>query len=210
MVRYADDFVVLCRNRDAAREAMKRVSWVLTHRLGLELHPEKTRLVNVGREQGSFDFLGCTLRKKRSILRSPRLTFLQRWPAAKAMKKIRARIRDLTDRRSYGAKDVKVVIERLTPVLRGWGNYFRSGNADEKFNQVDHYVHERLCGWLRKHGGQRSSFRRDRWPHDRFFAMGLHQLRTSVRYPAQATPERPSVSRVREIRTHGLKGRSCS
>jgi group II intron reverse transcriptase/maturase len=208
LVRYADDLVVLCTNRSAAREALRRVEWILVHRLGLRLHPEKTRLVNVGREQGRFEFLGCTLRKKRSILRNPRLTFLQRWPSPRAMKRIRARVHELTDRRTYGGKDVRTVIDRLNPVLRGWGNYFRTGNADTRFNQVDHYVHRRVVCWMQKRGGQRSLVRFDEWPFERLFAMGLVQLRTSVRYPAQATPQRPSVSRVREIRMHGLKGES--
>jgi RNA-directed DNA polymerase len=206
LVRYADDFVVLCRDRSAAREALKRVQWILTHRLGLELHPEKTRLVNLYKGQNGFDFLGCSLRKKRSILRNPRRAYLQRWPSAKAMNRLRTRVRDLTSRATYGGKDVGVIIERLNPVLTGWANYFRTGNADAKFNQMDDYVHRRLCLWLKKHGGQRSSFRFDHWPHERLFAMGLHQLRTSVRYPAQAAPLRPSVSRVPEIGTHGLKG----
>jgi RNA-directed DNA polymerase len=205
LVRYADDLVVLCGNRSAAREALKRVEWVLVHRLGLRLHPEKTRLVQLYKGKGSFDFLGCTLRKKRSILRNPRRAYLQRWPSPRAMKRIRARVNELTDRRS-GGKDVREVIERLNRVLRGWGNYFRTGNADAKFNQVDHFVHHRVVRWMQRRGGQRSTVRFEQWPFERLFAMGLVQLRTSVRYPAQATPQRPSVSRVREIRMHGLKG----
>jgi RNA-directed DNA polymerase len=98
------------------------------------------------------------------------------------------------------------IIEQLNPVLRGWGNYFRTGNADEKFNQVDHYVHHRLCDWLRRRGGQRTSFHHDKWPFERFFGMGLHRLMGTVCHPAQAAPSRPSVSRVRENRTHGLTG----
>jgi len=58
----------------------------------------------------------------------------------------------------------------------------------------------------RRRGGQRARYRRSEWPLERLFGMGLHRLRKSVRYPAQATPRRPSVSRVRETRTHGLKG----
>jgi group II intron reverse transcriptase/maturase len=209
LVRYADDLVVLCKDQAAAKESLKRVEWVLVHRLGLRLHPEKTRLVNVGRGSDgrkSFEFLGCTLRKKRSIQRNPRWTFLQRWPSPRAMKRIRTRVHELTDRRSYGGKDVREIIGRLNPVLRGWANYFRSGNADTKFNQVDDYVHRRVVRWMQRRGGQRTLVRFDKWPFERLFSMGLVQLRTSVRYPAQATPRRPSVSRVPEIGTHGLKG----
>lgn len=205
LVRYADDFVVLCKTASQAKTARQMVEQVLGQ-LRLELHPDKTRVVDLRYGRGSFDFLGCTLRKKRSILRNPRWSFLQRWPSPRAMKRIRGRVRELTDRRTYGAKDVRDVIARLNPVLRGWGNYFRTGNADAKFNQVDHHVHRTLCLWLRRRGGQRTSFRFDQWPFERFFGMGLLQLRTTVKYPAQATSSRPSVSRVRENRMHGLKG----
>jgi len=209
LVRYADDFVVMCKQESAAREARRRVEWILTHKLRLELHPEKTRQVDLRYGRGSFDFLGCTLRKKRSIQRNPRLSFLQRWPSPRAMKRIRARVHELTDRPTYGEKDVRAVIARLNPVLRGWSNYFRSGNADTQFNQVDHYVHWRVVRWMQKRGGQRpGKVRYDDWTFERLFEMGLIRLRTSVRYPAQATPRRPSVSRVRENREHGLKGES--
>ena len=204
LVRYADDFVVLCRTRSQAQAAKRMVEQQLGL-LGLTLHPEKTKVVDLWKGKGSFEFLGCTLRKKRSILRNPRAAYLQRWPSPRAMKRIRSRVHELTDRRWAGAK-LRDLIEQLNPVLRGWGNYFRTGNADGKFNQVDDYVHQRLCEWLRRRGGQRTSFRYDKWPFERFFGMGLHRLMGTVCYPAQAAALRPSVSRVRENRTHGLTG----
>ena len=203
LVRYCDDFVVMCQRESQAREALRRVGLVM-ERLGLELHPAKTRMVDLRRGREGFVFLGCTVRKKRSIQRNPRWHFMQRWPSPKAMKRIRERVREMTDARNSG-QDVKQIIAKLTPVLRGWGNYFRSGNADRKFNQLDSYVYERLVRWLYRRGGQRKG-RVEKWTHDRFVSMGLHRLRTTVKYPAQAAPVRSSLSRVRENRTHGLKG----
>jgi RNA-directed DNA polymerase len=87
LVRYADDFVVMCRTESAAKEALRRIGLVM-NRLGLTLHPEKTRMVDLRRGKGSFVFLGCTIRKKRSIQRNPRMHFMQRWPSPKAMKRI--------------------------------------------------------------------------------------------------------------------------
>jgi hypothetical protein len=83
--------------------------------------------LSVGKE--SFVFLGCTIRKRRSIQRNPRGHFMQRWPSPKAMKKLRDRVRELTSARQSG-KDVKQVIAELTPVVRGWGNYFRTEQRD--------------------------------------------------------------------------------
>ncbi len=203
LVRYADDFVAMCRTESQAKEALRRIGLVM-NRLGLKLHPEKTRMVDLRRGKESFVFLGCTIRKKRSIQRNPRRHFMQRWPSPKAMKRIRERVHELTDSRHSG-KDVKQIIATLNPVLRGWGNYFRTGNAERKFNQLDSYVYQRLAQWMGRRGGQRRQ-RMEKWTHERFVGMGLYQLRGTVKYPAQATSVRSSLSRVRENRTHGLKG----
>ena len=208
LVRYADDFVVMCKTESQAKEAQRRVG-IIMERLGLMLHPEKTRIVDLRRGKEGFTFLGCTIRKRRSIQRAPHLHFVQRWPSPKAMKRVRERVHELTDARQSGAKDVKEIITRLNPVLRGWGNYFRTGNAEREFNRIDGYVYRRLTRWMYRRGGQRSRYRADAWPGERLHTeMGLYRLRGTVCYPAKATSRRPSESRVRETRTHGLKGGS--
>jgi group II intron reverse transcriptase/maturase len=185
LIRYADDFVVLCRTEANAREAHRRVGLILQH-LGLEAHPEKTRLVALEGGKGSFEFLGCRLKKYRSV-RYPGRMFLQRWPSPRSMKRVRVRIRELTDARHSGVKDVQVLIARLNPVLRGWGNYFRTGNASLKFNQIDHYVRQRLGLFLaRRRGVQDRHGAISRWSFDWLRELGLHQLFGTVRYPGAA------------------------
>jgi group II intron reverse transcriptase/maturase len=185
LVRYADDFVVLCRTEAQAREALRRVGLIL-HHLRLEAHPEKTRLVALAGGKESFEFLGCRLKKCRSV-RYPGRMFLQRWPSPRSMKRLRTRIRELTDARHSGVKDVQVLIARLNPVLRGWGNYFRTGNASLKFNQMDHYVRQRLGLFLaRRRGYQDRHGAISRWSFDWFVGLGLHRLYGTVRYPGAA------------------------
>jgi group II intron reverse transcriptase/maturase len=205
LIRYADDFVVMCATEEKARAAKQQVGEVLD-RLGLALHPEKTRTVDLRSGREGFVFLGCTIRKRRSIQRNPGRRYMQRWPAPRAMKRIRERIHTLTEACGNPAQNLREVVDRLNPVLRGWGNYFRTGNADHRFNQIDGYVHRRILRWMNRRAGQRRYFWADRWPMQRLHGMGLHRLRGTVRFPAKATPQRPSVSRVREIRQHGLKG----
>jgi RNA-directed DNA polymerase len=211
LVRYADDYVVLCKSESQCKEALRRVKIVM-ERLGLEMHPEKTRMVNLTRGKESITFLGWTVRKRRSIQRNPRKHYVQRWPSPKAMKRIRDRVHELTDVRGrQQSQNVGEVIERLNPVLRGWGNYFRTGNADREFTKLDDYVYGRVLRWQWRRGGQRTRFRFDRWPQERLHSMGLHRLRGTVRYPQVAAPrmhsqENSSVSCVRETRTHSLKG----
>jgi RNA-directed DNA polymerase len=203
LIRYADDFVVMTPTESKAKEALRRIGFVMS-KLGLTLHPEKTRLVDLRRGKEGFVFLGCTIRKKRSIQRTPWLHFMQRWPSPKATKKLRDRVRELTGKQHSGRK-VEQIIAKLTPVLRGWGNYFRTGNADREFNKMDSYVVKSLRRWQYRRGGQRPA-KREPFTGDQLYGMGLHKLMGTVKYPAQATPVRSSLSRVRENRTHGLKG----
>jgi len=203
LIRYADDFVVMSTTESKAKEALRQIQIVMS-KLGLVLHPEKTRMVNLRRGNGSFVFLGCTIRKKRSILRNPRAYYMHRWPSPKATKRLRDRVREITDKRASGA-DVKQIIAKLNPVLRGWGNYFRTGTSSREFLKMDSFVYMRLLRWMYRRGGQRKT-RRVRWSNQQFWEMGLYRLRGTVRYPAQAASVRSSLSRVRENRTHGLKG----
>ena len=186
LVRYADDFVVLCKTREAAQEAMRRIRIVL-ERLRLTLHPEKTRVVELGVGKDCFTFLGCYLRIMRSHFKGR--AYLYRWPSPKALKNVRTQIRELTDRRCRAReKDIRVVIRALNPVLRGWGNYFRTGNASRQFNAIDRYVSWRLVRLLERRGGQRrSTFRWEDWPHERFVKeLDLYKLLGTIRYPGGA------------------------
>jgi len=203
LIRYADDFVVMCGTASQAKEGLRQIQFVM-NKLGLVLHPEKTRMVDLRRGKGSFVFLGCTIRKKRSILRNPRWHFMHRWPSPKAMQRLRDRVRELTDSRQSG-QDVKQIIAELNPVLRGWGNYFRTGTCSRQFLKMDSFVYRRLTRWFYRRGGQRPT-KQAPWTSQQLYGMGLYRLRGHVQYAAQATPVRSSLSRVRENRTHGLKG----
>jgi RNA-directed DNA polymerase len=186
LVRYADDAVVLCRTRADAEEGLLRLGRIMT-RLSLKLHPEKTRIVELGLGKGGFVFLGCYLRIVLSRFKNREYLF--RWPSPRAMNRIRSRIRELTDRRRWaGMKDIRQVIEVLNPVLRGWGNYFRTGNASWKFQQVDRYVNQRLVRLLRhvRDWRHRPFSLRD-WSPARFAEkLGLHRLVGTIRYPGLA------------------------
>jgi group II intron reverse transcriptase/maturase len=189
LVRYADDFVVMCRTRIAVEEARQRVSAVLT-RLGLELHPEKTRVVDLSWGREGFDFLGCHLRKRMSgpiwERARRRVYFLQRWPSQRAMRRVRSRIRELTPRRRCH-EDLRAVIADLNAVVRGWGQYFRTGNAATRFIQLDQYVEDRLRGLLlKRHGSRLGPGRAHAWRRPFFEALGLCRLRGTVQYPGAA------------------------
>ena len=188
LVRYADDFVVMCDTKPAVEEAQHRVSTVLT-RLGLELHPEKTRLIDLSRGREGFDFLGCHLHKR---LSGPiwerthrRVYYLQRWPSRRAMRRVRARVRALTTR-SRCHEDLRRVIADVNPVLRGWAQYFRTGNAAIKFVHIDRYVEDRLHALRRTRAGSRGRLRYGTERRVFFEALGLVRLCGTIRYPGVA------------------------
>lgn len=188
LVRYADDFVVMCDTAEACEEAERVIRAILAD-LRLELHPEKTRRVELTEGNGGFDFLGCHLRKRMSgrlwEKYGRRRYYLHRWPSRTAMKALRHRIHDLSGRKWLGEKDVRDVIARLNPVLRGWGNYFRTGNAADRFIQIDFYVYGRLRRWMRARKG-RNLRPGDTWTKDFFWGHGLHRLMGTTRYPGAA------------------------
>jgi RNA-directed DNA polymerase len=188
LVRYADDFVILCRTRAQAEQALAKVQEIIGLQR-LQLHPTKTRLVELGPGMEGFTFLGCYLRIVRSHFKGK--LYLFRWPSPRAMNAVRTRIRDLTQRRRWaGMKDIREVIRQLNPILRGWGGYFRTGNASGKFNTIDSYVRERLLQLLARRGGNRRwkpggvPFNPCEWPHSRLVQEhGLYQLLGTIRYP---------------------------
>lgn len=190
LVRYADDFVVMCDTAKSCETAEQVVREILGD-LGLELHPEKTRRVELTAGKAGFDFLGCHLHKRMSgpwlKKYGKRRYFLQRWPSTQSMKRVRQRVKEVTRRYRGGVKDTRVVIRALNPVLRGWGNYFRTGNANNKFNQVDTYVYERLHDLkVRRKGRNLKAGEAQRWDRDFFWRHGLYRLRGTVKYPEAA------------------------
>jgi RNA-directed DNA polymerase len=156
LVRYADDGVVLCRSAAQAEHALAAVGEILAS-LGLRLHPDKTKVVDLRDGREGLDFLGCHFRarmsgrlwEQRGIVRY----YLHRWPSQTAMARLRAKVRDRTGRNRAGI-DIRDVIAAVNPILRGWGNYFRTGNAATKFRQIDWYVVGRLRGLLIKKRGR--------------------------------------------------------
>ena len=189
LVRYADDFVVLCSSRKQADDAERQVRAILDV-LGLRLHPDKTRVIDLRTGKEGFDFLGWHFRARMSgklweqkgIIRY----YLHRWPSMRSMKRARARIKVLTGR-SQAGKQLSTLIAELNPFLRGWGNYFRSGNSGDKFVALDRHVAWRLKRLLiKKRGRNLRRGQANTWHRAWFHDHGLHQLMGTIRYPKAA------------------------
>ena len=188
LVRYADDLLVLCQSPDEAWQARQQVEAMLAS-LALELHPEKTRVVDLRDGREGFDFLGCHFRARvsgRLLERGIRRYYLQRWPSRRSLKRIRAKIKARTGRNRVGW-ELRDLIEDLNPILRGWGNYFRTGNASLKFREIDRYAERRLRRLLIKQRGRNlRPGQAERWTDAWFHEQGLHRLLGTIRYPKAA------------------------
>jgi RNA-directed DNA polymerase len=189
LVRYADDGVVLCRNAAQARAALEAAGEILAT-LGLRLHPEKTKVVDLRQGREGLDFLGCHFHARMSgrLWEQKRIIryYLHRWPSQRSMKRIRDKVRLCTGRNRAGA-DIRDVIADINPMLRGWGNYFRTGNAAAKFRQADDYVVWRLQRlMIKKRGRNLHAGQAWQWTEQWFNGHGLYRLRGTIRYPRAA------------------------
>jgi len=163
MVRYADDFIVLCNSQEQAQEALEQIRrWVDEN--GLTLHPIKTRLVDAS-QAGGFDFLGYHFERG------------MKWPRKKSMSKLKDTIREKT-RRTDG-RSLRVICEDLNRTLRGWFEYFKH-SKENVFEAIDGYTRGRLRSILRKRVAKRGrgcGKDHQRWPNAYFNTMGLFSLR---------------------------------
>ena len=146
LVRFADDVLVMCRSREQAEAALARLRELLAE-LGLEPKEAKTRIVRLEVGGAGFDFLGFHHRLvwvtgRRNHRWS--VTFLARWPADRAIKHARDRIRELT-RRSRLLLRVEVIVDEVNRFLRGWAAYFRYGNSAVRFEKIMYHVWTRIA-----------------------------------------------------------------
>lgn len=157
LVRYADDFVIICWDRRNAKSALIKVRAIL-RKLKLQLYPKRTRLVELNYR--GFDFLGYHIHKLKSRKSGKYVPYV--WPSQKSMKRIRERLREATNRRYCRIKREEV-IKHLNPLIRGWCNYFRIGNASRQLQMLDKYLNERLQRLFSRQG------RKSRWDTDYYW-----------------------------------------
>ena len=139
MIRYADDMVVLCREAEEAQRALELISeWMEKARL--ELHPTKTKLVDMGKPGGHFDFLGYRFWKKRDGR-------IGRYIRPKSRQKLQDKIRSLTKRNN--AHSMEEIVRGVNVSLKGWYEYFKQTSGEE-LEQIDGWIRARLRAILRR------------------------------------------------------------
>jgi group II intron reverse transcriptase/maturase len=168
LVRYADDCIALCKGN--AGQILKGMKAVLSS-LGLTLNEEKTRVVDAQRE--NFNFMGFTIAMRKGA-RTGRV-FPLVVPSKKALKHIRAEIKQLTTER-YSATSTEIVIQRVNEVVRGWVGYFYYGNCSKSMSHLRRYLVRRMRTYLRrKHHYNGYGYKR--FPDDYYYqTLGLYKI----------------------------------
>lgn len=169
MIRYADDFVVLCRTADEAEKALELVKeW--TKEAELQLHEDKTRIVDMNQPGNSVEFLGFHFERSRTTGK------IDRWPRKGSIAKLKDNVRQITPR--CNGHSMSQLAAKLNPTLRGWFQYFRSSKSNT-FITLDGWVRMRLRSILRKRAGKRGRGRgsdHQRWPNTYFRELGLFSM----------------------------------
>jgi RNA-directed DNA polymerase len=177
MIRYADDFVILCSTQAEAEQALEQVrGWMA--KAGLTLHPEKTRIVDAT-QRGGFEFLGWHFERG------------MKWPRDKSVKRLKESLRKHTPRNS--GSSMKVIIGQTNRVIQGWGNYFKGG-VRTVAPKIDGWLRGRLRSIKRARDGRHGRGRgldHNRYPNAYFVELGMVSLLT-VTHPGQ-----PQTSRRR-------------
>ena len=167
MVRYADDFVILCRTRNEAEQALAAIrEWMAAAQL--MLHPEKTRIADLNAAQ-SFDFLGYRFKHQEG-------KGIRRYPRPKSMRNLRDRVREKTHR--CNGHSLTDIIAQINPTLRGWFEYFKHSHHTA-LAEIDGWVRMRLRSILRKRQKRKGRGRgtdHQRWPNQFFADHGLFCL----------------------------------
>jgi group II intron reverse transcriptase/maturase len=146
LTRYADDWVVTCKSAAEARSAVEAARRILKQ-LGVELHPQKTRIVHV---RYGFEFLGYKIKRgKRTLYLSEskirsqaRQGALYAYPKEKSIRRFRERVRQRTKRKN--PLRTKELIAELNPLLRGWGEYYKRAHVRLLFNRLDRWIIHRI------------------------------------------------------------------
>ena len=175
-IRYADDGLVLTWSERQARQALEIVESAITAD-GMQLNTEKTRIARL--EEG-IDFLGFHVRRQPSRLNRNK-TYTYRWPSRKAEHAARTRIREIMADPSVRWMSLPDLLnEKVNPILRGWGSYFRYGNSAAQFDRMDRYVHRRAIIFENRKHQRRGRNRVRGLTYDRLLRMGLHALRGTI------------------------------
>ena len=176
LVRYADDTVVICKNKKSANHALNLLRYIMG-KLDLRLHPVKTKIVCMWDGQEGFDFLGMHHRRKTVETKDGRKyqeTF--QFPSRKAMKKMKAAIKENVNSRRLLKLDMEVLIKNINPKITGWKNYYSTKTSSKWMRGLDWYIICTFARWYNKKHQNRHHLSKVGYVRSTAYKLGLKRM----------------------------------
>ena len=178
LARYADDTVVICKNKKSANHALNLLRYIMG-KLDLRLHPVKTKIVCMWDGQEGFDFLGMHHRRKTVETKDERKyqeTF--QFPSRKAMKKMKAAIKENVNSRRLLKLDMEVLIKNINPKITGWKNYYSTKTSSKWMRGLDWYIICTFARWYNKKHQNRHHLSKVGYVRSTAYKLGLKRMAT--------------------------------
>jgi len=178
LARYADDTVVICKNKKSANHALNLLRYIMG-KLDLRLHPVKTKIVCMWDGQEGFDFLGMHHRRKTVETKDGRKyqeTF--QFPSRKAMKKMKAAIKENVNSRRLLKLDMEVLIKNINPKITGWKNYYSTKTSSKWMRGLDWYIICTFARWYNKKHQNRHHLSKVGYVRSTAYKLGLKRMAT--------------------------------
>ena len=176
LVRYADDTVIICKNKKSANHALTLLRYIMG-KLDLELHPDKTKIVCMWDGKEGFDFLGMHHKRMTSETRQrKRYQETYQYPSRKAMKKMKAVIKENVNRRALLVKDEEEIIKNLNPKIIGWRNYYRTKLNGKWMRSLDWYILCTFTRWYNKKHQRKSYMSKMEYVRNTIYSKGLKRM----------------------------------
>ena len=179
LVRYADDTVIICKNKKSANHALTLLQYIMG-KLDLKLHPVKTKIVCMWDGKEGFDFLGMQHRRMTTETRQGnRFQETYQYPSRKAMKKMKTAIKSNVNSRSLLVASEEDLIKNLNPKITGWKNYYTTKTSDKWMQALDWYIICTFTRWYNKKHQRRNHMSKVGLVRNTLYKNGLKRMATA-------------------------------
>ena len=176
LVRYADDTVIICKNKKSANHALNLLQYIMV-KLDLKLHPVKTKIVSMWDGKEGFDFLGMHHRRMTTETRKGQLyKETYQYPSRKAMKKMKAEVKRNVNRRSLLVAKEEDLIKNLNPKITGWKNYYSTKRNEKWMQALDWYIICTFTRWYNKKHQRRNRMSKVGFVRNSIYEKGLKKM----------------------------------
>ena len=176
LVRYADDTVIICKNKKSANHALNLLSYIMA-KLDLKLHPKKTKIVSMWDGKEGFDFLGMHHRRMTTETSKGQLyKETYQYPSRKAMKKMKAEIKKNVNSRSLLVAKEEDLIKNLNPKITGWKNYYSTKTNERWMQTLDWYIICTFTRWYNKKHQRRNHMSKVGFVRNSIYEKGLKKM----------------------------------